>query len=219
MVSQKPRASSGTPPDRRRAHGSRTRREILDAALRIAAREGLESLTIGRLATDAGLSKAGLFAHFGSKEALQIATIDAAWEVYQREVVGPTTAEASGAPQLRAFMEHYFGYVRRHAEQGGCFFTAVSCEFDDREGPVRERVREVIAERDELVDRVLRAAIEAGHFPKSTDVPQMRFEIMSLVCGANLTFQLTKDPAVLDRAKYALQRLAPPQRRPGRAAR
>lgn len=209
----KPRANSETRPDRRRAHGVRTRREILDAALRMATREGLESLTIGRLATDAGMSKAGLFGHFGSKEALQIATIDAAWEVYQREVIEPTAAEASGALQLRSFMENYFGYVKRHAAQGGCFFTAVSSEFDDREGPVRERVREVIAERNGLVDRVLHAAIEAGHLSKMTDVPQMSFEILSLVSGANLIFQLTKDPAIFDRARVALQRLTPPQRR------
>jgi AcrR family transcriptional regulator len=206
------KGSKPKPADRRRAHGARTRHDILDAARRIAAAEGLESLTIGRLATEVGMSKAGLFAHFGSKESLQIATIDAAWDVYRSEVLEPTTAVAPGAPQLRAFMEHYFEYVQRHANEGGCFFTAVSSEFDDREGSVRERVVETTAERRAFLDRVLQDALAAGHLPKNTDVAQMSFEILALVTGTNLLFQLDKDPQIFHRARRTLRSMPAPKR-------
>lgn len=198
--------------DRRRAHGAQTRQEILAAAVRVAASEGLESLTIGRLAGEVGMSKAGLFGHFGSKEALQIATIDTAWEAYRQEVVGLIEAVAPGAPQLRAFMEHYIRYVLDHVDQGGCFFTAVSAEFDDREGAVRSRVQHVIAERNQLIETVLRAAVRVGHLPADTDISQMSFEVLSLVTGAYLMFQLTKEPETFQRLRYALRRLAPPLR-------
>jgi AcrR family transcriptional regulator len=207
------REVNDTPPaDRRRAHGARTRREIIEAALRIAATEGLESLTIGRLATDVGMSKAGLFAHFGSKEALQIATLDAAWEIYCREVLEPTATTAPGAPQLRALMEHYFAYVQRHVTRGGCFFNAVSSEFDDRKGPVHDRVLQVMAERNLSIERVLREAVAAGHLPKNTDIAQMSYEVLALVAGTNLLFQLSKDPQIFQRAWRALAALTPPRR-------
>lgn len=179
-------------------------------AVRVAAREGLESLTIGQLAAEVGISKAGLFGHFGSKEALQIATIDAGWEVYRQEVVEPTQATAPGASQLRVFLERYIKYVTDHVAQGGCFFTAVSSEFDDREGAVRSRVQHVIAERNQLIETVLRAAINVGHLPADTDISQMSFEILSLVTGTNLMFQFSKDEEVFQRLRYALRRLAPP---------
>jgi AcrR family transcriptional regulator len=201
-----------SPTDRRRANGASTRREILEAARRIAAAEGLEALSIGRLATEVGMSKAGLFAHFGSKESLQIATIDAAWDVYRSEVLEPTLASAPGAPQLRAYMEHYFDYVQRHAKDGGCFFTAASSEFDDREGPVHDRVLATTVERSALLDRVLQDAVACGHLPKNTDVSQMSFEILALVTGTNMLFQLYKDPQIFQRARRALRSMPPPTR-------
>jgi AcrR family transcriptional regulator len=209
-----PPAKTSKPPptDRRRAHGASTRREILDAARRIAAADGLEALSIGRLATEVGMSKAGLFAHFGSKESLQIATIDSAWDVYRSEVLEPTTASPPGAPQLRAYMEHYFEYVQRHAMDGGCFFTAASSEFDDRTGPVRDRVFKSTAERSAFLDNVLHDAVAAGHLPKNTDVAQMSFEIMALVTGTNLLFQLYKDPQIFQRARRTLRAMPPPKR-------
>ncbi|WP_129648050.1 TetR/AcrR family transcriptional regulator [Peristeroidobacter agariperforans] len=206
------KTSKASPADRRRAHGERTRREILEAARRIAAADGLEALSIGRLATEVGMSKAGLFAHFGSKESLQIATIDAAWDVYRNEVLEPTMASPAGAPQLRSFMEHYFDYVQRHAKDGGCFFTAASSEFDDRAGPVRDRVFETTAERSAFLERVLHEAVAAGHLPKNTDVAQMTFEILALVTGTNLLFQLYKDPQIFQRARRTLRAMPPPKR-------
>jgi AcrR family transcriptional regulator len=165
---------------------------------------------IGRLAGEVGMSKAGLFGHFGSKEALQIATIDTAWSVYQEEVARPVQAAALGAPQLRMYLERYIQYVTSYVDEGGCFFTAVSSEFDDREGAVRTRVREIVSERNGLVEYVVRAAVASGHLPSFTDVAQMSFEILSLVTGANLAFQLTKDPVIFRRLRQALRRLTPP---------
>jgi len=194
--------------DRRVQHGVRTRREILAAARVLATKEGLEALTIGRLAAEVGMSKAGLFAHFGSKEALQLATMESAYETFLAEVVEPAEKKPAGIPRLRSFMQHYFGYVIRHAGEGGCFFTAASLEFDDRTGRVHDRLCDLIADRDERIEEALREAIARGQLPRSTDVAQRTFEMIAIATGANAMFQLSKDPAVFARAERALTALA-----------
>src|SRR4051812_19825699 len=122
---------------KRLSHGERTRREILETAVVLGAGEGLEALTIGRLAEAMGMSKGGVFAHFGSKEALQLSTIDAAHAQFLEEVAGPALLEPPGVAQLRAFLGGYFAYLERRHERGGCFFTAAALEYDDRPGAVR----------------------------------------------------------------------------------
>lgn len=192
--------------DRRSAHGARTRLEILATAQRVATAEGMEALSIGRLADAVGMSKAGLFAHFGSKEALQLATMEAAYEAYLREVVEPAQKALPGGPRLQKQLENYFAYIQRHA--GGCFLCAASLEFDDRDGPVRERLRELIADRDGRIEVALREAVDAGHLPPDTDIDQRVFEIVSITGGVNAAYQLNKNPTVFDRARRALSILA-----------
>jgi AcrR family transcriptional regulator len=106
----------------------------------IASAEGLEGLSIGRLATELNMSKTGTFAHFGSKEQLQLATVDAAKQVFLEQVVQPSLTQSRGVPRLRAMLENWIGYVERIVFRGGCFFAAASAEFDSRPGAVRDEI-------------------------------------------------------------------------------
>src|SRR5438045_1680435 len=120
---------------------TRTREAILERAMDLASVEGLEGLTIGRLAAELQMSKSGLFGHFGSKEELQLATVREAADRFAAEVVEPTLTEEEGSPRLHALCERYIGYLERNVFSGGCFFAAAAAEFDDRPGPVRDAVR------------------------------------------------------------------------------
>jgi len=127
--------SVNVPPSRRRtAHGKQTHQTILRTAVDVASVEGLEGLSIGRLATELGMSKSGLFAHFGSKEELQLAAIDTAVEIYATEVVQPAMAVEPGLARLQALMEAWLSYGERKVFRGGCFFAAIAVEFDGRPG-------------------------------------------------------------------------------------
>ena len=123
-------------PDGRRARGDRTRRAILDQAVQIASAEGLEGLSIGRLAEELGVSKSGLFAHFGSKLELQVATVRAARDVFLDEVVGAARV-GGGVEEVHSLTDAWLSYMEREVFRGGCFFAAASLEFDSRPGPVR----------------------------------------------------------------------------------
>src|SRR5690349_19638185 len=133
--------STAADTDGRRARGARTRAQILERAANLASVEGLEGLTIGRLATELGMSKSGLFAHFGSKEELQLATIEAAKEIFAREVVAPAREAERGLPRLEALIAAKLRYERGEIFEGGCFFETVRGEFDSRRpGPVRDLI-------------------------------------------------------------------------------
>jgi AcrR family transcriptional regulator len=181
---------------------ARTRKEILDAAVRVASLEGLIGLTIGRLADEVGMSKAGLFAHFGSKDALQLATVQAAQQQFVDEVMGAGVKEKAGVPRLKALLEAYFKYIERRANKGGCFVTAATLEFDDRPGPVRDELVALGQARSMLICAALSEA--ATLLKAKWDVPQLAFEVTALAVGANVEFQLTRDPLVLQRARRAL---------------
>src|SRR5919112_3923894 len=134
---------------------------ILERAVEVASAEGLEGLTIGRLSSELGLSKSGLFGHFGSKEELQLAAVDAAGAIFYREVVKPALSEPEGAPRLRAFCDRWIGYLERKVFSGGCFFAAAMTEFDGRPGPVRDRLRDGQAKlHAELVKHATLAGVE-----------------------------------------------------------
>src|SRR5216683_2380777 len=122
------------------AQASRTRQEILRVAMDIASAEGLEGLSIGRLATELRMSKTGIFAHFGSKEQLQLATVDAAKQIFLEQVVKPGLSSPRGLPRLKVMLESWLGYVERIVFRGGCFFAAASAEFDSRPGKVRDEI-------------------------------------------------------------------------------
>lgn len=184
----------------RRTHGERTRKEILDAAVELARVEGLEGLTIGTLAEKVGMSKGGLFAHFGSKDALQLATLDAALEIFINEVVVPAQEAPPGLERMRALSQSYLAYVERR----GCFLTAAAVEFDDRPGPIRDRLQSVIEARAALVREAVEEAIRAGELRPDVDTEQLAFEVVALTVGANVEYQLSKNPMVLERVRKGL---------------
>jgi AcrR family transcriptional regulator len=189
----------------RRVQGEQRRREVVEIALKVASLEGLEGLTIGRLAGEVGMSKAGLFDHFGSKEAIQLATVDAAFQHFLDEVVAPAQQARPGLSRLRSYVDHYFEYVARRSERGGCFFTSAALEFDDRPGEVRERLVAFSKARTALIEETLREAIAGGHLRRGIDVAQLAFEVTTCAIGAAVEFQLLRDPECLARAKRAFK--------------
>jgi AcrR family transcriptional regulator len=191
--------------DGRRERGRRTRASILTTAVDIASVEGLEGLTIGRLATELGMSKSGLFAHFGSKEELQLATIDAARGVFIEEVVHAVRAAGRGLPRLRALLDAHLAYMRREVFRGGCFFGAARMEFDGRPpGPVRDAIAKQTDDWLALLAARVRAAQEAGHLDPDVEPEQLAFELDALQAAANVSFQMRGDESVFDRAKRAI---------------
>jgi AcrR family transcriptional regulator len=191
--------------DGRRRRGNRTRESILQAAADLASVEGLEGLTIGRLATDLGMSKSGLFAHFGSKEELQLATIDAARRRFVEHVVKPSRHLPRGRERVEALLRDWLGYYRDQVFSGGCFFHTVKAEFDSRPtSPVRKVVAEDAREFLAFLTREVRKAQEAGDLDTSVDAEQIAFELDALGAAAHQQFQLMHDPAVFDRAERAI---------------
>ncbi len=178
--------------------GERTRAAILERAVDLASVEGLEGLTIGRLAGDLGMSKSGLFAHFGSKLDLQLATVAAAADRFRRVVIEPSLTFPDGGPRLRAMAEHYFEYLETYT--GGCFWGATASEYDDRPGPVRDAIA---ATMDLWMAELVRQATASG----IADPERYAFELYAVVMGANSRFRLSGDRRTFDLARAALARL------------
>jgi AcrR family transcriptional regulator len=198
-----PRASSLMP-----AKGERTRQSILDRAVDLASLEGLEGLTIGRLADELGMSKSGLFAHFGSKEELQLATVEAAARRYIEEIFIPVLHEPRGYPRLVAICRSWLSYVRRGVFPGGCFFAAASFEFDGRPGAVRDLIRKLMDDWMGALERAIRMAQDEGHIDRGVDASQIAFELNALFFGANFECHLRGDASAIEKAERAvLQRL------------
>ena len=149
--------------------GERTRQTILEAAVDIASVAGLEGLTIGQLATKLSMSKSGLFAHFGSKEELQLATVEAARSVFIREVIQPTFAAERGLARLWQLCDAWFSYVSSKVFRGGCFFAAAAAEFDSRPGPVRDRIAAIMKEWLSILARLVADAQADGQFDPEVD--------------------------------------------------
>src|SRR5437868_1186003 len=185
--------------------GERTRQTILDRAINIASLEGLEGLTIGRLADDLKMSKSGLFAHFGSKEELQLATVEAARERFIDEVLRPALAAPRGYPRLVAISRAWLDYVKRGVFAGGCFFAAASFEFDGRSGPVRDAIETTMNDWVGAIEKAVLLAIDEGHLHASVDAAQLAFEINAIFFGANFAYNLRKDKRALDRAARAIE--------------
>jgi AcrR family transcriptional regulator len=191
--------------DGRRARGARTRASILETAANLASVEGLEGLSIGRLATELGMSKSGLFAHFGSKEELQLATIAAARDIFAREVVLPAREAERGLPRLRALIAAKLAYERGEVFDGGCFFETVRGEFDSRRpGPVRDAIEADLDEWNALMRRAIDSAIKAGHLRAGTDAEQLQYEIEALSTTATLRHQMSGDATLFARAETAI---------------
>lgn len=190
--------------DARIQKGRQTRHAILQLASQIASAEGLEGLSLGRLAAEIGMSKSGLFAHFRSKEDLQLAVIDAARALFIQEVLLPAEAAAHGVRRLARLVETWLSYAQRNVFRGGCFFFAASLEFDNRPGPVRERIRELMAQWLKLLESEFRQAKERGEIRPDADEGQLAFEFNAQIMCANWARQLLDDGQSLSRARRAI---------------
>lgn len=179
-----------------------TRGRILALSVQIASSEGLEALTIGRLANELGMSKSGLFGHFGSKEELQLATIEAGAGLFGRTVIDPALREPSGKPRLRKLAFGFIDYLESSVFSGGCFWTSVAAEFDNREGPVRDRIEHHVGVWvNILAEQAKAAGVE--------DPRQLAFELFSIGQGTNMQYQLFRDAEVFERARKTVERILP----------
>lgn len=185
--------------ERAEGKGAQTRVAILERAVDLASVEGLEGLTIGRLAAELRMSKSGLFAHFGSKQELQLATIEAAAQRFRLAVIEPAREAPEGAPRLRAMAERYLDHIDLYS--GGCFWGATSAEYDDRPGPVRDAIAGAL---DAWVAGLERNAHVAG----VPDPERYAFELYAVIMGANSRYRLSGDRRVLEYAQATLDRLA-----------
>jgi AcrR family transcriptional regulator len=163
--------------DGRLARGERSRGAILDTAVALATTDGLDGLSLGQLARSLGVSKSGLFAHWSSKEELQLATIDRAREQFLARVVSPALRAPRGVRRLWALHESRMDYIASVELPGGCFFTNTQFEFDARPGPVRDRLAEALSEWIGLIEGLTTQAILAGELAPGTDARQLAFEI------------------------------------------
>ncbi len=197
------------------ADTARTRAAIVDRAVDLASVEGLEGLTIGRLATDVKMSKAGVLGHFGTKEELQLATLEAALGVYAREVWEPASDAAPGRARLLAIADAWLDYLIRDVFPGGCFVTAASCEFDDRPGAVRDRLTTAYRGWLDLLAGEARTAVRAGELPRGTDPQDVAFSLNAIAMGVNQARHLFGDEAAAERGWRAMRTLlgAPRARR------
>ena len=188
-----------------------SRAETLAAAVQVASVVGLEGLTIGRLADQLAMSKSGLVGRFGSKEQLQLATLDHAAEIFRRTVYEPASEAPPGLARLNAICDAWVAYLGRPPFPGGCFLTTAMVEFDARPGPVNEAVRHVMLRWLAVLERETSTAIDAGELPADTDPGDVGFTLNALAVGANCDFQLTRNPASLERVRRAMATvLAPP---------
>lgn len=186
-----------------------TRAAILDRAADLASVEGLEGLTIGRLAGELGLSKSGLFRHFGSKEELQLATVEQARQVLRREVVEPAAEREPGLDRLRALLDGYLRYLEREVFPGGCFLAAAAAEFDGRPGPVREAIAQASREWVSELEKQAKAARKSGELPADVDAGQLVFELNALARAANASYQLHGDRRAFRRARTGIAQRLP----------
>ncbi|MGP4112666.1 TetR/AcrR family transcriptional regulator [Streptomyces sp. 4N509B] len=196
---------SGTRTDGRVERGRRTRRLVLGRTMEIASVEGLEGLSLGRIATELGLSKSGVFALFGSKEELQLATIRAARAVFAEHVVRPTEEVPPGLEQVWRLCQGYLAYSRERVFPGGCFFFTVSAEFSARPGPVHDAVASARAEWLGFVEDTIEQARAAGALRSGVAARQLAFELVALLEMANVQSVLFGDSSGYEAAESGIR--------------
>jgi AcrR family transcriptional regulator len=185
--------------------GQRTRNSILEAAAALATEEGLEPLSIGRLAEENGMSKSGLFAHFGSKEELQLATVEYAAALFVAEVIEPARSAPKGLARIWALCDHMIGYSERQVFPGGCFFAATSFEFNNRPGPVRDSIEEMIRSWLSYLEHAVEQAQEAGELDPKASAREVAFQLDAFAQASNAQYQLFRNPQVFEDARRAIQ--------------
>lgn len=187
--------------------GAETREAILDTALSLASTEGLEALSIGTLARAVGLSKSGLFAHFGSKEDLQIAVLGTAVDRFVADVVSPALRQPRGEPRLRALFENWLGWEQATFLPGGCPFLAVSCELDDRPGRVRDFLVQTQRDWLDTIATAVRIAMAEGHFASTVTPEQFAYEAYSVILAYHQFKRLLHDPRAEERCRLSFESL------------
>lgn len=193
-----------SPSRRARSDGERSRERVLESAVRLAAIEGLDRLSLSNLAKAAGLSKSGLFGLFGSKEALQMAIIDKAREVFTAEVVIPGLAAPEGAPRLRALCEGYLNHIALREWPSGCFFASVAAEVGGRPGPIRDRIAHDQKQWASLLKHSALRAEELDQLRPGDSAEQVAFELGTMLTGTDIAYLLHREPEVLHRVRAAL---------------
>ena len=187
--------------------GEQTRVAILDAALRVASKLGLEGLTIGTLADETGMSKSGLFAHFGSREGLQLAVLEHAAQRYGEQVFAPALKIDRGLPRLRALFERWLDWAQASGLPGGCIMISAANEYDDRPGPIRDAVITYQRRGSAISERAVRLAVEEGHLKHGTDPEQIAFEMLGIVLANHNHRRLLGDRESRKRALVAFEEL------------
>jgi AcrR family transcriptional regulator len=193
-------------PTRNTTKGARTREDILRAAANIASVDGLDGLSIGQLANELGMSKSGLFAHFGSKESLLLATIEEARDRYVKEVIEPALLSGAGITRLYALCQAFLSYIERGVFPGGCFFASAMAEFDAK-GPslARDRIVECQEQWMMTLERAAEGARAKGELRADSDSRQLAFELEGALLSANWYFYLFHDATNIERARHAVR--------------
>ena len=186
-----------------RSDGLRSRQTILDAAARLATVEGLDGLSIGRLAEHIGMSKSGLYAHFGSKEELQLATVETAAEIFRDDVIRPTEGLDAPRARLEALCDAYLSHLERRVFPGGCFFVSAAAEIDTHPGPVKDEVAAFLREWLGTLEQLVADAQSRGDLDAGEEPAQLVFELDSYLLMANMAYVLNGDATVLERARVA----------------
>jgi AcrR family transcriptional regulator len=185
-------------------YGRETRAQILRTAMDTASVRGLSGLSIGDLAARLGMSKSGLFRHFGAKEQLQLATADAALDVFEQQVVTPAMRASPGKDRLRALMHHWVEYLEGDVFPGGCFFAAASADVDSQPGPVRDRIAGIGRAAIDAIAAEVQAGQHLGQLRGNIDARQLAFELHAYALEANWARLLLDDDHAGDRARTAI---------------
>ncbi len=204
MISKTSEHSPSRPPRRQRSDGERSRAAILREAAKLATVEGLDGLSLARLAAAVGMSKSGLFAHFGSKEELQLATIDEASAIFDELVIEPAGKETAGVPRLRAYIEKFLEHVEEAVFPGGCFFVSTMNEFDAHPGPIRDGATAFSQRWLTLLAEQVAAAQAAGEIDPTADPSQIAFELNAYMVLGNMQYVATSDRTALERVRRAV---------------
>jgi AcrR family transcriptional regulator len=193
--------------------GELTRAAILDTALELASRDGLEGLTIGLLADKMNMSKSGVFAHFGSREDLQLEVLKLYHHRFEQEVFFPSIKEARGLPRLRAMFARWISRVSEEIASG-CIYISGAVEYDDRPGPIREELVAMVSAWQGALLRSVKQAVETGDLKQDTDPQQLVYEMYGLILAVHHDARLLRTPGAVERAKVGFERLIENYRNP-----
>jgi AcrR family transcriptional regulator len=205
-MARKGTTAARRPARRKRSDGERSRNAILDEAARLATVEGIGGVSLSRLADEVGMSKSGLFAHFGSKEELQLATIETANEIFDEQVLDPAAKTSSGIERLKALTGSYLDYVEAGTFPGGCFFATVLVEVSMQPGAVRDRLLAFLQDWLGRLEAAVRDAQREGEIDKKEDPGQLAFELESALLLANTQFAVSQSSEPIERARRSIDR-------------